>query len=93
MISGSRIRVVLAAMLGLVLGWYLSAAIAGPAIRVHFVFLRGLAAAVGAASAATATHLWCTRRRRTFATVAATLGLLAVAGLGFWMMAAMSRPA
>jgi len=84
---GTRLKVimVLACLFGLVLGWYGSATIAGPAIRVHLVFLRALAALVAGGSAGLAFMLWHTRKKRLLASAVVSLAAGAVVGIGLWM--------
>lgn len=86
---GTRLRIimVLACLAGLVLGWYGSATIAGPAIRVHLIFLRALAALLGGSAAGLAFMLWHAKRKRLRALAALALGGAAVVGVGSWMSA------
>lgn len=82
-----RVLMVLACLFGLVLGWYGSASIAGPAIRFHLVFLRALAAGIGGATAGLAFMLWHAKHRRLRAMLVLATGFGAIAGVGIWMAA------
>ena len=78
-------QVIGVAVLGLVLGWYLSTCVAGRAISVKFIFHRALAALAGAASAASAVYLWKSKKRSWLALAVVSLGVLAILGMGFLM--------
>ena len=82
-----RILMVLACLLGLVVGWYGSSSIAGPAIRFHLVFLRATAAALGGTSAGLAFMLWHAKDKRLRAMLALAVGIGGIVGIGFWMAA------
>ena len=78
-------KVIGAAVLGLVLGWYLSTCVAGSVISVKFIFHRALAALAGAASASSAVYLWKSKKRSWLALAVVSLGVLAIMGMGFLM--------
>lgn len=83
--SSVRIWLVVAGTLGLVLGWYGCTLLAPGAIRVHFFYLRVLAALAGAGTAVALAHVMLVRRHVLRAILAALAGVGLIAGAGLLM--------
>lgn len=85
-----RLHVATAANVGLVAGWLVGEAIAGPEIRLQPTITKLIASLVGGTSTSLGVWLGLAPRRRWLAALILFAGIMAIGAIGLWILFARS---